>query len=979
MQSTLTTNKVITPIIALVSLIFVSLIFFSIRQTYQAKNAAALTAHTQQVLFQTAKVLATVAENETNSRGFIITGQQDFLDPLKRSKLNLVEEMAALRTLAKDDHKQQLRIDSLEFYASRRIAFSDSAVNTRKEAGLAAAIQLVSTGNGKVYMDKIRQIIKQVQEEETAVLVLRKTSAENATQQLQWIITTAVFIFIALIILFLTKNRLHVTAQRNAEKNLKASEDNFRLLTSGIKDYAIFMLDAAGNVASWNRSAEQIKGYRKEEIIGKSFEVFYTAAAIAKGEPAQLLEMARNNGQYETEGLRVRKDGSTFWANVVLSALKDDNGAIYGFAKITRDISERKKVQEELELLSLQINQSNEAIYTVNADTKIASWNRGAENLYGFTKEEAIGRDSNDLLKTIISPGQITEAIQKIAEQDYWTGELKRTTKNGDDLYVRTSTTAVRDEAGGISGYVAVSIDVTEQKNLLKAVSRMNEELEDKVRARTEDIKRSEARYRYLFENNPMPMWVIDLGTFRFLDVNDMAVVQYGYSREEFLSMTALDIRPEDDRNGFIKADHSFGMNNANYNRGTWRHKKKNGSIILVEIIAHEILFEGLPSRLILANDVTEKKEAEEKLIASEKQFHVALDTMLEGVQIIGFDWRYIYVNDAMAKHGKYNKEELIGHTVMEMYPGIEQTDIFKVYLQCFNERTAIHLENEFLFPDGSSAWFELSFQPVTEGIFILSVDITQRKQAEEKIKRLNIDLEDRVIKRTEQLKKTNEELEAFSYSVSHDLRAPLRAIIGFTAMLEEDYGDRLDNEGRRITSIIKNNTTKMGNLIDDLLSFSRMGRQGIIKASVDNQSLVKEITTDLSKGEHNGKTVNWIIHSLPASNADINTIRQVWINLLSNALKYSRKKTTPEIEIGSFKRDDEIIFFVKDNGVGFDERYKNKLFKVFQRLHSSEEFEGTGIGLAIVEKIILKHGGRVWADAEVDKGASFYFSLPEN
>jgi PAS domain S-box-containing protein len=979
MQSSLKPNKLISPVIALVFLIFILLIFFFIRQTYQAKAAAALTAHNQELLFQTSKVLATATDNETGSRGFIITGQPGFLEPLEKSKLNLVDEITALRTLAKDNSAQQQRIDSLQFYANKRIAFSDSTVKVRKEDGLTAAIQFVVTGNGKMYMDKIRQIAMQMQKEETAVLLQRKAEAEKANQVLQWIIITAIVIFIILIILFLTKNRLHITAQKNAEKNLKTSEENFRLFTTGIKDYAIFMLDTAGRVASWNRSAEQIKGYRKEEIIGRSLEIFYTAEDISRGEPLQHLEHARETGHDESEGLRVRKDGSTFWANVVLSALKDDNGEIYGYAKITRDITERKKVQEQLEMLSLQINQANDAIYTVSSDSKILSWNRGAEKLYGFTKEEAIGRTSNDLLKTIISPEAINEALRDIAERDYWTGDLKRITKGGDELFVRSSTSAVRDEAGVITGYVAVSIDITKEKKLLEEVNRMNEELEDKVQERTEDIKRSEARYRYLFQNNPMPMWVIDLATFRFLDVNDMAVVQYGYSRDEFLSMTALDIRPEDDKERFRKVDHTFGMDSADYNRGTWRHKKKDGSIILVEIIAHEIVFEGIPSRLILANDVTEKKSAEEKLIASEKQFHRALDTMLEGVQIIGFDWRYIYVNDAMAKHGKYRKEDLIGNTVMEMYPGIEQSEIYKVYLQCFNERVSIHLENEFVFPDGSSAWFELSFQPVAEGIFILSVDITQRKQAEEKIKRLNAGLEERVIQRTEQLKKTNEELEAFSYSVSHDLRAPLRAIIGFTAMLEEDYGDKLDKEGKRITSIIKNNTSKMGNLIDDLLTFSRMGRQGISKTPVNTQLLVKEITADLDRSERNGKTVNWIIHDLPASNADLNTMRQVWINLVSNAVKYSRKHPAPEVEIGSFKRDGEIVFFVKDNGVGFDEKYKNKLFKVFQRLHSSEEFEGTGIGLAIVEKIISKHGGRVWADAEVNKGANFYFSLPEN
>ena len=239
-----------------------------------------------------------------------------------------------------------------------------------------------------------------------------------------------------------------------------------------------------------------------------------------------------------------------------------------------------------------------------------------------------------------------------------------------------------------------------------------------------------------------------------------------------------------------------------------------------------------------------------------------------------------------------------------------------------------------------------------------------------------NQTLEQKVIERTQQLELVNKELEAFSYSISHDLRAPLRAIIGFTAMLEDMYGSSLDAEAKRIMEVIKSNTLKMGNLIDDLLSFSRMGRQDIVKRSIATNDLVKEIIRDLAIGD---RKISWRIQSLPDTCGDITTIRQVWINLLSNAVKYSRNTEEAVIEIGAFNDNEEVTFFVKDNGVGFDAKYKDKLFKVFQRLHSSSEFEGTGIGLAIVEKIVSKHGGKVWVEAELNRGAAFYFSLPSN
>jgi signal transduction histidine kinase len=240
-----------------------------------------------------------------------------------------------------------------------------------------------------------------------------------------------------------------------------------------------------------------------------------------------------------------------------------------------------------------------------------------------------------------------------------------------------------------------------------------------------------------------------------------------------------------------------------------------------------------------------------------------------------------------------------------------------------------------------------------------------------------NQKLEQKVRDRTAQLESVNKELEAFSYSISHDLRAPLRGIIGFATILEEDYGSKLDDEARRVTAVIKNNTLKMGHLIDDLLTFARMGRKEMERLPIPTTTMVNEIIQEVAPEDKNGH-IRWIIGGIPDIKGDIPAMRQVWVNLVSNAVKYSANKEEPHIEIGSFSRERETIFFVKDNGVGFDEKYKDKLFKVFQRLHSADEFEGTGVGLAIVEKIISKHGGRVWVEAALNEGACFYFSLPE-
>ena len=237
--------------------------------------------------------------------------------------------------------------------------------------------------------------------------------------------------------------------------------------------------------------------------------------------------------------------------------------------------------------------------------------------------------------------------------------------------------------------------------------------------------------------------------------------------------------------------------------------------------------------------------------------------------------------------------------------------------------------------------------------------------------------LEEKVRDRTEELELVNKELEAFSYSISHDLRAPLRGVIGFGTLLEEDYGNKLDDEGRRLLTVIKRNALKMGHLIDDLLAFSRIRRQDIKKTNIAMTDLVREVIQELLP-EDKKSAIQCIVHEMPDMKGGVNAMRQVWVNLVSNAFKYSAKKDEPVIEIGPATMDGQAVFYIRDNGVGFDEKYKNKLFKVFQRLHRPEEFEGTGDGLAIVEKIISKHGGKVWAEAEENKGACFYFSLPQ-
>ncbi len=255
---------------------------------------------------------------------------------------------------------------------------------------------------------------------------------------------------------------------------------------------------------------------------------------------------------------------------------------------------------------------------------------------------------------------------------------------------------------------------------------------------------------------------------------------------------------------------------------------------------------------------------------------------------------------------------------------------------------------------------------------------LTQIEEQNREILSFNQKLEQKVIERTSEMESANKELEAFSYSISHDLRAPLRSIHGYMNIFGEEYGNKVDDEGKRLINIVIKNSKKMGQLIDDLLAFSHLGRKGLSKAKLDMHELVQSVQQELVSQE-NTLTLKLTLMPLKPAVGDISMFRQVWTNLISNAIKYSRKKEAPEIEIGYYDHGGKGYYYIKDNGAGFDMAYVDKLFGVFQRLHKANEFEGTGVGLALVRRIIERHGGNIWAEAKLNEGAKFYFTIPQS
>lgn len=376
-----------------------------------------------------------------------------------------------------------------------------------------------------------------------------------------------------------------------------------------------------------------------------------------------------------------------------------------------------------------------------------------------------------------------------------------------------------------------------------------------------------------------------------------------------------------------------------------------------------------------------QRKLAEEALQSSEERYRSLVELSPDALFVQVND-RIVFINSAGVKLlGAEDAGDIVGRQAIEfVHPEDREQVSERVRLLWEQQKPVSFLEHRVVRMDGHIVHVEMAAAPLTyEGKRAAQVilhDVTERKRWEEEIWRLNGELELRVAERTSELETANKELEAFSYSVSHDLRAPLRHIEGFVEILRAGKTGQLDSEAQYFLTTIADSTRQMGRLIDDLLGFSRTARAELHKTTVDLNEVLNDVLRDL-KPDTAGREIEWVSGRLPKVEADVSLLRQVMSNLLCNAVKYTRPRTKARIEVGSAPAGHEVIVFVKDNGVGFDMRYAHKLFGVFQRLHRAADFEGTGVGLANVRRIVSRHGGRTWAEGQIDEGATFYFSLP--
>jgi PAS domain S-box-containing protein len=492
----------------------------------------------------------------------------------------------------------------------------------------------------------------------------------------------------------------------------------------------------------------------------------------------------------------------------------------------------------------------------------------------------------------------------------------------------------------------------------------------EKRKESEESLRRAQEQYRLLFDSNPIPVWVYDLETLDILDVNATASNRYGYTREEFLRLKISDLRPQPDVPTLLKNIRETTQ--AVQDSGPWRHEKKSGEIIDVQIRSYPLNFGGKDARLAVATDITDQKKAEDALKESEERFRLIVSNIKDyAIIVLNPGGQITSWNGGAQRIKGYKADEIVGQHFSIFYPP-EDISVGKPTIELNSAREEGRFEDDSwrVRKDGSRFWANVVVTPLRDdvgtlrGFVKITRDVTEKRKAEQEIVRRSLELE-----------ATNKELEAFSYSVSHDLRAPLRAIEGFSQALHEDYHQQLDDTAKDYLRRIRSATHRMAELIDDLLNLSRVTRAEMHKERIDLSKLASEVAQELNCREPKRAISLKIAEGLQAE-GDSRLIRVALQNLIGNAWKFTSKRPQAEIEFGQQFSNGDRTYFVRDNGAGFDQSYASRLFGAFQRLHAANEFPGTGIGLATVQRIIHRHGGSVWAEGIVNRGATIYFTL---
>ncbi|MFI5330869.1 MAG: PAS domain S-box protein [Desulfobaccales bacterium] len=705
-----------------------------------------------------------------------------------------------------------------------------------------------------------------------------------------------------------------ISQRRQAEAGLRESEARYRSLFQDNHAVILLIDPTTGDIVDANPAACAFYGFSREELTARKITEINTLS------PEQVfaeMQRAKQDNRRQFHFRHRLAGGEVRDVEVSSGPIRlQGQDLLYSIIHdITARVQAEEALQRQREELQIILDSVPAMIFYKDKENRFIRTNKALAEATGLSKEEMDGKSLFDLY-----PSQA---------DDYWKDdqEVMRTTIPKRNIvetlgtpegvrWVQTDKIPYRDDHGNIIGIIGFSVDITERQQAEEALRRAHDELEQRVEERTEELKQTvEQLQEEVMERHRAEN--ILRARLRLVEFAE------SYPQEEFPQATLDEL------------------------------EALTGSTIgfyhLVDADQRTLLLQSWSTNT-LKNMCTANGKGRHYDIAEAGVWAECVPQR-----------RPVIHNDYAALPHRRGLPPGHAPVVRELVVPILRGDKVVAIIGVGNKPVDYDEQDVEMVSLLGDFWW----------------DIAERQRAEAEIRKLNEELEQRVQERTAELETINQDLDAFSYSVSHDLKAPLRTLKGFSRMLLDEHSSRLDAEGLRLLNVVCDQSRNMAQLIDDLLGLSRLGRQPIRKSAIDLTAMTNRVFQQLQSQEPERK-FQLAIGDLPEARGDHNLLKQVMINLLANAVKYSKGRETAAIEVGGRSAGDENIYYVKDNGVGFDERYGHKLFGVFQRLHGSEEYEGTGVGLAIVQRIIQRHGGRVWAEGKVGAGATFYFSLPK-
>ena len=867
------------------------------------------------------------------------------------------------------------------------------------------------------------------------------------------------------------------------------AEELFHLQLECVEGYAIYLLDTRGTILNWNAGAERLEGYRAEEILGRNLSCLYSEKDRKDGKPEEELRKAAAEGRFAEECWRIRKDGSGFWADVVLTPLRDEQGHLWGFSKVTHDITERKKAQENLSFSEARYRALFEdnptIIFTLDHEWTVISANPAAVSQLGYSEEELEGQSvlklvcqedraavaeqlelcikaqnevchwqfrylckdgrlmwveetaqatfgsggmpillvvcqdvterkrseealresearfhaifnlaavgiaqvglkgewllinqklsdilgysveelKNMTLQQISHPDDITPHLAHIrrllgGEVPTYAMEKRYIRKGGSILWVNLNVTLVRDQSGEPAYFIAIVEDISKRKRA------------------EQELLESEEKFYKVFSLAPIGLTISTLADGRFIEINEAGERLSGYPRDEVIGHTSAEFSIWNDAAERARVIGEV-LKHGEVRDREMVMKNRAGQVFWGSFSAVVIEIKGEKHLLSLVSDIAERKRAQEALAESEERFRLLADTAPVFVWISGTDALCTFFNKPWLE---FTGRSLAQEQGMGWTEGVHPDDLqgcLDAYLAAFNSRLNFNSEYRLRRADGEYRWIVDTGVPrfLPDGDFIGYIgscfDITERKYAEEEVLKLNMVLAEKA----EELEAVNKELEAFNYTVAHDLRQPLNIINSCCQVIEKLHGDRLDEDCKQHVRLAYNSTLRMDRLIAALLNFSLMGSVEPQREMIDLSPIAHELIRMLQQTEPD-RQVDFRIAPSVLAHCDANLLRSVLENLLGNAWKYTAGREKAVIEFGVRDIDGVPAYFVRDNGMGFETADAGKLFTPFKRLPGAENQSGYGIGLATVERIVRRHGGKVWGEGAPDQGACFFFTL---